>query len=253
MRHAVGAVPQRLSSLLSASGSSGSGSASPPLPVPDGWQLWGWDPRRGCRALRRSSEHQSGAWQGSWALTSDVPCSWGLAFVCTEATAEGGGDGGQGTSSSAWYRRWLEASASQPSPYRLGPGASGLRLVSSGALLTPPCHPCMPCAMVPPNTDITRCFDYYGWDWYDRPVVSFNDSELFWQQGPITSMLVRWGRVGCVRGARGQQLQDCTAVHGFGEQHDVGRVAELEGVQACASLGVHGQGRVHPNGQLHGT
>ncbi len=70
-------------------------------------------------------------------------------------------------SASSWYRSLQALAASQPSPYRQGPGASGLTLISSGRVAGP--------AAVPTNL-----------------TVAFNDSSLFWEYGPITTFVFRW-------------------------------------------------------------
>lgn len=70
-------------------------------------------------------------------------------------------------SASSWYRNLQALAAPRPSPYRQGPGASGLRLVSSGRVAGP--------AAVPANL-----------------TVAFNDSSLFWEYGPITTFVFRY-------------------------------------------------------------
>ncbi|KXZ45638.1 hypothetical protein GPECTOR_52g39 [Gonium pectorale] len=129
------------------------------------WHLWTWDEYRVCRAA--SVQASSDSSPGEDMLTTDRPCSWRLAYVCAEESAVLAAGF---TSSTAWYRtHFLEsASGPEPSPYALGPGASGLRLVRSGLLLGDP----------NPQQNIT---------------VAFNDTEAFWQHGPVVSALYRSG------------------------------------------------------------
>ncbi|KXZ45642.1 hypothetical protein GPECTOR_52g42 [Gonium pectorale] len=137
--------------------------AKPPSEL-ERWDMWTWDEYRVCRAA--SVQAGSDSSPGEDMLTTDRPCSWRLAYVCAEESAVLAAGF---TSSTAWYRTHFLGSASgpEPSPYALGPGASGLTLVRSGLLLGDP----------NPPQDIT---------------IAFNDTEAFWQHGPVVSALYRF-------------------------------------------------------------
>ncbi|KAG2491415.1 hypothetical protein HYH03_010204 [Edaphochlamys debaryana] len=84
------------------------------------------------------------------------------------------------TSSSAWYRRYVQFGAPEaplPSPYQQGPDGSGLELVRSGLVLGDPV----------PGRGITPP----AGDWTAVPSVAFDDSADFWSRGPVVSFIGR--------------------------------------------------------------
>ncbi|PNH03705.1 Dual specificity protein kinase shkD, partial [Tetrabaena socialis] len=140
-------------------GANGVVTAANPV-IQQSWDLWTWDEYRTCRGATYVTEAES------YFVTSDVPCNWRLCFICMDA----GAAVAMGyTLATTWYERYL-AAAAQPSPYQLGPMASGLQLVQSGLALGK--------QLMEPSMGLATAFD---------------DANKFWQAGPMISALYRGG------------------------------------------------------------
>ncbi|PNH07501.1 hypothetical protein TSOC_006047 [Tetrabaena socialis] len=128
--------------------------------IQQNWDLWTWDEYRTCRGATYITETES------YFVTSDVPCNWRLCFICMDAGAAVAMSYKLATT---WYERCL-AAAAQPSPYQLGPTASGLQLVQSGLALGK--------QLMETSMGI---------------VTAFYDADEFWQAGPMINALYRGG------------------------------------------------------------
>ncbi|KAG2493416.1 hypothetical protein HYH03_008541 [Edaphochlamys debaryana] len=125
-----------------------------------GWEMWTWDQDRTCRA---SMNIWAGTASENQLQTADVPCSWRLAYVCVEAWAVEAA----GLSAAPSWLSSARSAAQQPSPYALGPGASGLALLRSDLVIGDPAPP--------------------------PDCVTFDEADVFWREGPVVSAMYRGG------------------------------------------------------------
>ncbi|KAG2431199.1 hypothetical protein HXX76_009727 [Chlamydomonas incerta] len=185
------------------------------------WALWTWDEFRVCRAAKLlpdgtgsgGSSGSSGAGPDLTLVTTDRPCSWRLAYVCTAEQAVVLAAGL--SSSSAWYRRHFAPGAPEPllpSPYAAtGPVATssdsssgsssqaGLTLYRSSFTAGGP----------------------LGRLWMDKSVdfpltVEVEDgAKRFWRLGPIVTALYRGGnrRLTALRLVREGEAADSWAAY----------------------------------------
>lgn len=148
------------------------------------WDLWAWDQQRACRAVDAAPRPPGSSPQtGPTLVAQDVPCNWQLGFVCVQQEEEQVvGTSPSSASATAWYLRHRDALAlPAASPHVGGPGGSGLELAVSGQVA----------GMVQPPGVVT---------------VAFDDSQRFWEQGPVVSFLFRWAS--CAVLSKPQQISE---------------------------------------------